>query len=183
MYKNFFKLFLLTGLTLFLVSCAVKVPVLEEKNTSKLAHLLQSLDSNISYANARHLSQDIFMQTAVLTQKFQMTSPPQYHNFLVNVGLKDKGLCYHWSDALYAYFRQQNYPSFEFHLIASHRGEYWREHNALLVGIKSKKIEEGIVIDPWRHSGILYFSTLKDDTKYHWVHRPSRGCKRDSLLD
>jgi hypothetical protein len=178
MYKKFSKLFLLTGLTLLLVSCAVKVPVFEEINTRKLAQLLQSLDSDISYDDARYLSQDIFMQTAVLTQKFKMTSPPQYHNFLVNVGLKDKGLCYHWADTLYAYFSKQNHPSFEFHLISSHRGEYWREHNALVVSAKSKKIEEGIVIDPWRHSGILYFSKLKDDIEYHWVHRPSRGCRR-----
>ena len=175
MYKKSFKLFLLAFL---LTSCALKVPKQEENRTLKLTYLLQSLDRNISTDEAKKLSTALFTQTALLAQRFDMTSPPQYHNFLVNVGLREKGLCYHWSDALYAYFSQEQYPSFEFHLMGAYIGEYWREHNALVVSAKGKEIKEGIVIDPWRDSGKLYFSKVEDDSKYHWIHRPSRGCSR-----
>lgn len=178
MHKKFFKLFLFSLLSLSFISCAVKIPIAKEKNILKLSQLLQGLEENITQEEAIKLSKELFTQTAVLAHTFQMTSPPQYHNFLVNVGLKEKGLCYHWSDTLYKHFNKQDYLSFEFHLMGVSIGEYWHEHNSLVVGTKGKKIEEGIVIDPWRYSGKLYFSKVKEDAKYQWQHRPSRGCKR-----
>jgi len=42
------------------------------------------------------------------------------------------------------------------------------------VAKKGKAQKDGIVIDPWRNSGELYFSHIKDDVAYHWVHRPLR---------
>ncbi len=149
----------------------------DESQILKLTHLLQSLDVNISRGEAKQLSTALFTQTNLLSTQFQMTSPPQYHNFLVNIGLKEKGLCYHWSDALYAYFSQETYPSFAFHLMGANIGEYWGEHNTLVVSAKDKEPQEGVVIDPWRNAGKLYFSKVVDDRVYRWVHRPARGCK------
>ena len=136
------------------------------------------MDENISQVEAIHLSGDIFLHTEKLMKEFNMTSPPLYHNFLVNVGLREKGLCYHWSDALYMYLLQKNYPSFEFHLLGANIGEYWYEHNVLVVIAKGRKVEEGIIIDPWRDSGKVYFSKVSDDTKYLWQHRKNRGCQQ-----
>jgi len=56
-------------------------------------------------------------------------------------------------------------------------GEYWTEHNVMVVVAKGMPVEEGIVIDPWRDASRLYFSKVKEDTKYVWKHRASRGCK------
>jgi hypothetical protein len=55
-------------------------------------------------------------------------------------------------------------------------GEYLYEHNALIVMAKGGNIKEGIIIDPWRNAGELYFSKVADDPKYNWKHRPIRGC-------
>jgi len=140
----------------------------------QLAIKLQTLDSNIPPKEAMSLSRDIFDQTAKLTKKFKLVSPPWFHNLLVNVGVREKGLCYHWSDALYRYFFKKNYNAFAFHLAGANMGEYWFEHNVLVVTAKNGKFGEGIVIDPWRDSGKLYFSTLKEDTKYQWKQRYSR---------
>jgi len=107
-----------------------------------------------------------------------MTSPPQWHNFLVNTGLREKGLCHHWSDALYMHLSHKNYASFEFHLMGAHIGEYWSEHNVLLVVAKGRDVQDGIVIDPWRGAGKLYFSAVKEDVSYHWKHRKKRGCEQ-----
>ncbi len=125
-----------------------------------------------------HLSRDIFQETEKLTKEFELTSPPLFHNTLVNIGLRDKGLCYHWSDALYAYLSQKQYTHFEFHLAGANIGEYFSEHNALVVIDKGGSIKDGILIDPWRNSGNLYFSRVVDDKKYQWKHREERGCLR-----
>ena len=171
----FFKLLLPVY---FLVGCAVTTPLTPQTNLTQLSILLGSLDENISKAEAMQLSKDIFEHTEKLSKAFNMTSPPLWHNFLVNVGMREKGLCYHWSDALYVYLLQKNHASFEFHLMGANIGEYWYEHNVLVVVEKGGKIGEGIIIDPWRDSGNLYFSKAQEDTQYHWQHRGTRGCKR-----
>lgn len=175
MYKHFFKYFFIS---FFLVGCVVTSPPLSQSKTSELSKLLQTLNPNIPKVESFQLSRDIFNETVKLTKEFELTSPPWFHNFLVNTGVREKGLCYHWSDALYVYLLQKNYPNFEFHLVGTHIGEYFFEHNALVVVAKNGNVMEGVLIDPWRDSGKLYFSKVNEDKKYKWKHRSSRGCLR-----
>jgi len=142
----------------------------------QLSLLFQSLGSTVPQSEAMQLSKDIFYKTQKLTEEFELTTPPTFHNFLVTVGVREKGLCYHWSDALYVYLSQKPYASFEFHLVGANIGEYFYEHNALVVVAKGGKVEEGIIIDPWRDSGELYFSKVENDASYRWKHRAARGC-------
>ncbi|TNF43541.1 MAG: hypothetical protein EP216_03615 [Epsilonproteobacteria bacterium] len=174
MLRHYFKLFIFS---FFLVGCAVNAPSVSQSKIEELSHLLQSLDSAIPQSEAMQLSKDIFYKTGQLTEEFDLTSPPQFHNFLVTVGVREKGLCYHWSDTLYVYLTKKDFDSFEFHLMGANIGEYFYEHNALVVVAKGGKIEEGVIIDPWRDSGTLYFSKVKDDSEYVWTHRPTRGCR------
>lgn len=173
MSKNFFKVLLLSFV---LAGCVVTPPLPSETEVIQLSTLLRSLDSSIPQSEAMQLSQDIFHKTQRLAKEFELTSPPVFHNFLVTVGLREKGLCYHWSDALYAYLSEKEYASFEFHLAGANIGEYFYEHNALVVVEKGGNVKKGIIIDPWRDSGKLYFSKVEEDSKYKWKHRPKRGC-------
>ena len=175
MFKHFYKFFLFS---FFLSGCAVSEPLVSQTKITQLSTLLQSLDKRIPQDEAMHLSQDIFHETQKLTKEFELTSPPLFHNSLVNIGIREKGLCYHWSDALYAHFSQKKYPHFEFHLVGANIGEYFSEHNALVVVAKNGSIKNGILIDPWRDSGKLYFSRVVEDKKYQWKHREERGCLR-----
>jgi len=161
-----------------LVGCVATPPLSPKTRITQLSQLLQSLDTNIPSQEATILSQDIFHETAILTKEFELTSPPLFHNFLVNTGIREKGLCYHWSDALYGYLLQKKYPHFEFHLVGANIGEYFSEHNALVVVAKNGSIKNGILVDPWRDSGKLYFSRVVEDKKYQWKHREERGCLR-----
>ena len=173
MFKHCFKLL---ALAFLMAGCVVTPSSVPQAEVERLSLLLQSLDSDITHSEAKRLSDDIFHKTQLLTKEFELTSPPVFHNFLVNVRLRDKGLCYHWSDALYAYLSEKGYPSFEFHLAGANIGEYFYEHNALVIVAKGGKVKEGVIIDPWRDSGELYFSLLKSHTEYRWKHRPARGC-------
>jgi len=163
-FKTLVLLFLLVG-------CADTVTPLTQTEVNRLTTLFRTLDATITQEKALKLSQDIFWKTEDLRKEFNRTSDPLWHNFLVNAGLRNKGLCYHWSDALYTYLSTKDYTSFEFHLMGANIGEYWSEHNALMVAGKDDKVQEGIIIDPWRDSEKLYFSKVKDDTDYVWKHR------------
>jgi hypothetical protein len=175
MHRHSFKLLLL--LSFFLAACNVTPTPASEQKVMMLTKLLRSLDVTIAQKEALRLSRDIFQQTTKLTKAFELTSPPWFHNVLVNIGLREKGLCYHWSDAFYRSLVKKSYPHFSFHLGGANIGEYWSEHNVLVVTGKEGKFEEGVVIDPWRDSGKLYFSKIKEDRVYHWQHRAERECK------
>lgn len=183
MHRHFFNLILVSHL---LVGCTVTPVHVSQSQMTKLSFLLQTLGS--SQKESSRLSRDIFQKTTAMTKTFKLTYPPLWHNTLVNLGFREKGLCYHWSDTLYLHLLAQSYPSFEFHLVGADIGEYWLEHNALVVVKKGRKVdekikkvdekvEEGVVIDPWRDSGKLYFSKVKEDRAYKWSHRLDRGCK------
>jgi len=175
MHTSFFRLSLPALLCAFLLSgCAVKVASPSMKRIEALSSLLMTLDSTIPKEATIQLAKEMFKETQILTKAFEMTSPPQYHNFLVSVGLKKRGLCYHWADALYIHFISRHYHFFSFHLMGAHIGEYWREHNVMAVAAKDTPMQEWIIVDPWREPGKLYFSKVKDDPKYRWRHRVSR---------
>ncbi len=173
MHRHFFRFFFLGFL---LLGCSVKPIQAPSKQIDKLATLIYGLDSHVPRQESFYLSRDIFQKTKSLTKEFELTSPPIWHNFLVNIGMRKKGLCFDWSDALYLYLNKRNYPHYAFHLVGANIGEYFSEHNALVIIPKGGKIEKGIIIDPWRNSGKLYFSKVKDDKAYVWSHRTDRGC-------
>jgi len=174
MSRHLFKLVLLS---FFLAGCVATAPVNQKNDMRQLSILLRSLGENIPQEEAIQLSQDIFHQTQKLTKEFELTSPPLWHNFLVNVGLREKGLCYHWSDALYVHLSKKQYPSFDVHMMGADIGKYFLEHNVLVVVAKGGKVEDGVIIGPWRDSGNIYFSKVSEDTQYTWRHRVDRGCR------
>ena len=171
MYRHilefFFCLFFLTG-------CTVKPLPVDNTEVKKLSMMLRQMDGKIGKAAADRLSEALFFETASLVKKFDLVSPPWFHNTLVNTGFRKKGLCYDWSDALYVHVVKQGYSEFDFHLGGAYIGEYWREHNVLVVTAKGKPFDSGEVIDPWRDSGKLYFEKVKQDWQYSWKERKDR---------
>ena len=185
--KREYGLFLLISLFLF-TACTITPKPPSKSEVSKLSREIVSLSPKnpsqknpspkISQSKATIISDDIYKEVNHLTEKFSLISPPWFHNFLVNVGLREKGLCYHWADALYIHLMQKGYSEVEFHLVGANIGEYFFEHNAIVIVGKGKNVSEGIVLDPWRNSGKLFHGTVKKDKKYQWKHRPDRGCER-----
>lgn len=169
LFKTFLFLFFITG-------CVGISPSSPQTNKEELTTLLRALDTKITHKEATQLSEAIFEETARLRKMFQRTTSPLWHNVLVNTGIREKGLCYHWSDALYLALKKKPYNYFDFHLLVADRGEYFFEHNVLVVSVKGGRAEEGIIIDPWRQRGSLYVSKVKEDVYYHWIHRKERCC-------
>ncbi len=170
MYKNLLKFLL----PFFFVSCTMITSSTSLHRTNTLAKLLQTLDLKVSYEESLRLSNDVFVEVNRLTQKFQPFFEPHINNFFINIGIKDKGLCYQWSDELYRYFSHKKYKYFTFHILVANKGDYFFEHNVLVITSKKGRIMDGIIIDPWRDSKNLYISTVKNDNAYKWSWRQKR---------
>jgi hypothetical protein len=92
--------------------------------------------------------------------------PPLFHNFLVNIGLKERGLCYHWAEDLLTRLEALRLATLEFRWGNARAGTL-REHNTVVVTAQDQPFDQGIVLDAWRHSGRLHWTHVNAD-RYPW---------------
>ena len=141
---------------------------------SKKIDLLQSdletLSTNIDITEARQLAETSISYSLLLADKYRLIWPPYLHNILVRVGIRDRGLCYHWTEDLMKRLASLELKSFHLHQGVAHKGSDLREHNSVVVTAMGQNFSDGIVLDPWRNSGDLYWARVKED-RYPWVER------------
>jgi len=133
-----------------------------------LRKALMTLGPNIVPSEANFVAREAVLYPKVLANRYKLMKPALFHNVLVNYGKRPRGLCWQWTHDM---GKQINRPmkSFSFYHGVAFRRNYWREHSTLVVAAKGKGVPNGIVLDPWRNSGDLFWSHVKDDKKYPWV--------------
>jgi len=155
------------------VACGTKQitknKILEQKesNVLKLYSKVISLSEKIDKQEAKKFSQEVIFFSKKLAFEYEVQTPALMHNTLINLGLKQRGLCYHYANDLLDYLKSKNYKSIDFKKVIAKRGEYF-EHTALILTRDDIKFENAIIFDAWRDSGELYFSRIKNDTRYKW---------------
>jgi len=141
----------------------------------KLYTLLLHTNRHITTSEARTLSQEAIRYSKKLATRYKVFAPPLVHNFLVNTGMRQRGLCYQWSDDLYTHLQSFHFQSIQLKPVGANIGNYWSEHNALVVLPKyDNAMRYGVLLDPWRDSGRLYFVPILKDPAYTWRVRTDR---------
>jgi hypothetical protein len=130
-----------------------------------------SIDNTIDRNESAEFAYKILEYTSSLKYKYDLEYPPLYHNFLVNSGLKNRGLCWHFANDMLIFILDQKYKSFDYYIVGASIDDYWDEHNAIVVTCKGCSYKQGIILDAWRNSGNLYYSTVEDDYEYKWIQR------------
>ncbi len=138
------------------------------------------MDKTIHIDEAFEFSDKILKYTSSLEDKYELESPPLYHNFLVNIGLKNRGLCWHFAKDMLIFTLDQDFKQFDYYIVGANIDNYWDEHNAIVITCRGCSYKKGIVLDAWRNSGNLYYSKIEDDYEYKWT---KRGTKINSRLD
>ncbi len=167
---------LLWSISLFAVTaCTTHIsPDMSVSDQKKLYRMLTK--SGIDAKEARVLSAEAITQSIKLADKYGVTTPPLFHNFLVNIRAKQRGLCYQWSDDLYSHLKRFRFRTVSIRPVGANIGSYWTEHNALVaLPAGSRSLDKGVLLDPWRRSGRLYFVPIAQDPEYRWVIRTDRG--------
>ena len=169
----FNKSILLVVLYFLFMGCSVKgLSSLERDNKiQSLRKMLILLDTTVNPEEAFDLAKNSILYSEKLGKRYEVVSPPLWQNTLVNVGFKKRGLCYHWANDLKIFLKQRAYKSLVFYEVVARQGEYF-EHNALAVSsLKAKGINNAILLDAWRNSGMLFFIKIDEDKKYSWKKR------------
>lgn len=141
------------------------VPKTSEVRTLQVA--LTSLSPTVREEEAGRVAGCACDYSRILAARYRVVRPAILHNFLVNTGFKQRGLCYQWAEDLLAQLQTFNLQSLELHWGLA-RADTTREHNTVVVTARGQPFEQGIVLDPWRRSGRLVWSPVSTD-KYPWV--------------
>ncbi len=176
-YTFFMKYIITFLLTILFIGCSTSNIQVDKKLTKNdLTLLLSSLNNKVDKKEAKTLSTEMFKQSQFLKESYHLVSPPLFQNFLVNIGLKEKGLCWQFAYDMLKHAKSLNLKSFDYYIGGANIGNYWTEHTTLVVTCKGCNFNEGIVLDPWRNSGELFYSKVKNDPRYIWQQR---GRKRN----
>lgn len=139
---------------------------------AELARSIQAMDPQIDPEEARRAARVAYEETHRLAIAYQITDGPIVHNTKVNMGLRPRGLCKHWAEDMEARLEQERFTSLELHrAIANADNPFRLEHSTVIISSRGASMYDGIVLDPWRQGGVLFWSTTRADTDYGWQPR------------
>lgn len=138
----------------------------------ELSRNISDLGPQVDPEEARRAARIAYEHTYVLAQQYQITDPPLVHNTKVNLGLRPRGLCWHWAEDLEQRMRAEGFRSLSLHrAIANSDNAFRIEHSTLIVSAAGDGMFQGIVLDPWRKGGRLTWVATPQDPDYDWKPR------------
>jgi hypothetical protein len=133
-----------------------------------LDRALTALSPDVDAKEAELLAETAISYSLELAGEYRVLRPPIFHNLLVNLGFRERGLCTHWTEDLLKRLRSLGLKSFELYWGIANNDVLLRlEHSSVIITARGQAFEEGLVLDPWRHSGELYWIPVRDDS-YPW---------------
>ena len=131
-----------------------------------------ALGPGIDPAEAARAAELAYAYTAQLAEEYQITDPPLIHNTKVNMGIKPRGLCWHWAEDMETRLKAENFDTLTMHrAIANADNPFLIDHSTAIIARAGDDWDDGIVLDPWRFGGRLFWDEVEDDTRYKWVAR------------
>lgn len=162
----------LMGLALMALGACSTPPPSSGDDVQRLATQIQSLGPEVDPEEANRAARLAYSYTAQLAQEYEITDPPLIHNAKVNKGLRPRGLCWHWAEDIERRLKQEQFETLTLHrAIANADNPFRIDHSTAIISRKGDSMYDGVVLDPWRYGGVLYWSPLPDDTRYDWVPR------------
>ena len=132
---------------------------------------LAALNHQTDWIESERVAETAIGYSSYLAEEYELVRPAILHNVLIRLGLKDRGLCYHWTEDLINRLQELNLKSYQLHWGVAHQGSELREHNSVVITARGQAFEKGMVLDPWRNSGDLYWALIKFD-RYPWKELP-----------
>jgi len=161
-------------------------PDAEKQRIADLGDAIIALGDDIDADEARRAARIAIEYSQQLAIEYDITGSPIYHNFLVNIGARSRGLCIDWTADLKARLQQERFRTLDLHwAIANYRTTFSLEHSTVVVSSPGASLQQGLVLDAWRNSGDLYWSPTLEDRGYVWepqaeIHALKRSREADA---
>lgn len=142
----------------------------ELPNVTRVEDLLMTLVPSGDPAEAHRIAETAVLAGAVCAERYNVTLGPAEHNWLVNRGLRERGLCWQWTWDMAAAVGPLQPKTFDFHWGISNDQKF-NEHNSIVVTARGQPFETGLTLDPWRSSGYVTAVRVTADREYKWSER------------
>ncbi|WP_171212610.1 hypothetical protein [Ruegeria sp. HKCCA5426] len=169
-----------TVLTLALGGCTTTQPSAGQDDIDALAAAITDLDPRVDPAEAQRAARISYTYSQQLARDWNVTDPAIIHNAKVINGFRERGLCNDWAEAMSTRLRQENFRTLDVHWATSPPTSFRIIHHSALISAKGASMYDGVILDPWRNSGALFWAPVREDTRYNW--RP-RSEVREELLN
>lgn len=142
------------------------------QDVARLEQAILSLGAEVDPEEAQRAARIAYEHTHQLARDYQITDPAIIHNTKVNMGLKPRGLCWHWAKDMENRLNAENFQTLQIHrAIANAKNPILLEHSTVILSQQGDSMFDGIVLDPWRKGGELFWSPTLKDRRYNWHPR------------
>ncbi|MCU0605669.1 MAG: hypothetical protein MUC33_23775 [Desulfobacterales bacterium] len=142
-----------------------------ETRIATLQASLKDLGPATDPDEARRVAYTAVADSLKLAEDYRVATPALWHNLLIQMGVRERGLCYHWTEDLMKRLQALDLKSYQLHWGVAHKGSDLREHNSVVVTARNQPFDTGLVLDPWRNSGELAWAAVRQD-EYPWEPLP-----------
>ena len=158
----------LMTLLLLLAACAKAPDTASRDQMAELAQGIRALGPDVDPEEAARAAEIAYSWSQHLTREYQITDPPLIHNTKVNMGLRPRGLCWHWAEDMEKRLLQENFRTLEVQRAIATPELFGIDHSTALVSLPGGTIYDGMILDPWRNGGKLFWSPTVADKRYNW---------------
>jgi len=149
---------------LFFAQTSVAV---DEKSIAAFTKAMINLAPSVDPTEAERVSVISHTTSRQLAKDYRVVGPPFFQNFLIHIGVRQKGYCYHWAFDIGQRLKQLQLKTLVLHWGASDEGTRL-ESNCIVVSAVGQPFQEGYIIDAWRNAGRLCWWPVLKDSSFVW---------------
>jgi hypothetical protein len=142
-------------------------PAVDEKSTAGFTKAMVGLAPSVDPNEAEQVSVTAHTTSRQLAREYRVVGPPFFQNFLIHIGVRQKGYCYHWAFDIGQRLKELKLKTLVLHWGASDEGTRL-ESNCIVVTAVGQPFQEGYIIDAWRNAGRLCWWPIMKDSSFVW---------------
>jgi hypothetical protein len=147
-----------------------------------LGKALAALAPDVDPGEAELLSMTAHTTSRSLAREYRIVLNPEFQNFLINIGLRQRGFCAHFARDIGTRLKTLKLKTLVLHWGAAFAGTSG-EDNCLVVTARNQPFQDGILLDGWRRAGRLFWCAVRKDHEYeveqHYGHSGITAWKED----
>lgn len=165
--KTLFGIMVLVS-SVLLAGCAAAPRDVTQGDIDALAQEIRALDPAVSVEEATRAADIAYTYSLHLAEEYNVTDSPIIHNAKVNNGWRERGICVHWAEDIEKRLNAEGFDTLQVHRAISDGRQIRIDHSTAIISFRGASLDEGIVLDPWRFGGVLYWAPTLADTRYNW---------------
>jgi len=163
MFRVIRTIFLVFALLLLVDAAAAR----DERSIKDLRNALVALAPDVDPGEAELTSVTAHTTARSLKGKYRVVLNPEFQCFLINIGLRQRGYCGHWTRDIGEALKEFKLETLVLHWGVADEGTTG-ESNCVVITARNQPFQEGIIIDGWRRAGRLYWGKVTKDDEYKW---------------